>query len=461
MSVSTPHPDYQAFSIDWRTMRDAIEGADAVRARGTEYLPMPSGFKAQPDQGLAMYKAYGTRAQFPDLLNPAIGAMVGVIHQSEFQITLPDSMDWLWEEATQDGMSLEAFHRRITRELLEVGRYGLLVEAPAEGGDPYLAGYTAEAIINWSPERDMFVLDESGRVRDGFAWKDEKRFRALLLEDGRYVQREYVGAEIETGRDVTPTARGARALPDIPFVVMSARDVTVEPERPPLIGVARAALAIYRLDADYRHQLYMSGQETLVIVNGDAPEAVGAGVVLAMQGGEGVTPDAFYVGPSGTGIDAHRTAIEDDRIAAGKAGAQLFDDTQRTQESGDARKLRFSAETASLISIAQASAAGLEKALRFMAQMVGANENDVVVKPPANLLTTPMSPQDIAAITQAWKDGVLSYETIYSVLQRGQVASIERDAEQELALIDDEGARLEAEMEAAMPPARNPAMPVT
>jgi hypothetical protein len=33
----------------------------------------------------------------------------------------------------------------------------------------------------------------------------------------------------------------------------------------PLIGVAQAALAGYRLDADYRHQLYMSGQETFVI----------------------------------------------------------------------------------------------------------------------------------------------------------------------------------------------------
>lgn len=260
--VSRPHPDYAAFAADWQVMRDAIEGADAVRKRGTDYLPMPSGFKAQTDGGRAMYAAYQTRAQFPDLLTPAIGAMVGVIHQSEFQISIPDSMDWLWESATRDGMSLEAFHRRLTRELLEVGRYGLLVEAPEGGGDPYLAGYTAEAIINWSPERDMFVLDESGRVRDGFSWKDEKRFRALLLENGRYVQQTYTGDNADRGEDVNPTARGNKDLDEIPFVVMSARDVMVEPERPPLIGVARSALAIYRLDADYRHQLFNSGQET-------------------------------------------------------------------------------------------------------------------------------------------------------------------------------------------------------
>ena len=270
----------------------------------------------------------------------------------------------------------------------------------------------------------------------------------------------YTGDNADRGEDVNPTARGAKALTEIPFVVMSARDVVVEPERPPLIGVARAALAIYRLDADYRHQLFNSGQETLVIVNGEAPEAVGSGAVIVMNGPEGVKPDAFYVGPSGTGIEAHKQAIEDDRTAAGKAGAQLVDDTQRTQESGEARKLRFGAETASLISIAQASASGLEKALRFVARMTGANENDVVVKPPANLLTTPMSPQEIAAISQAWKDGLLSYETVYGVLQRGQVASIERDAEQELALIDDESARLNADLEAGMLPPVPPATPV-
>jgi hypothetical protein len=453
MAISTPHPDYALYADQWEMMRDTIEGAGAVKGRGEVYLPMPSGFGAQPDKGTKMYTAYGTRAQFPEIVSPAIGAMVGIIHQSEFQITMPDSMEWLWENATRDGMALEAFHRRITRELLSTGRYGVLVEAPEGGGDPYLAGYAAESIINWSKERDMFVLDESGRVRDGFDWKEQKRFRALLLEDGRYLQRVYTGEDMEQGADVAPAGRGNRALTEIPFVVMSARDVTVEPERPPMIGVARAALAIYRLDADYRHQLYMSGQETLVVINGDAPEAVGAGVVLVMKGDENTRPDAKYVGPSGKGIDAHKVAIEGDREAAAAAGARLFSTESQAQESGEARKLRFGAETANLVSIAQASAAGLEKALRYVAEMAGANPDEVVVKPPANLLTTPMDAQAMSAFIAAWKDGAISYTTLYEALQKGQAASIERDAEDELKLIDDEGVRLADEMEAALLPA--------
>lgn len=94
---------------------------------------------------------------------------------------------------------------------------------------------------------------------------------------------------------------------------------------------------MYRLDADYRHQLYMSGQETLVIINGDAPSALGAGVVLTLFASkDDHMPDAKYVGPTGTGIDAHRVAIEDERGNAATVGARLFDSEKKSAESGDA-----------------------------------------------------------------------------------------------------------------------------
>lgn len=450
MPIDSAHPDYGDCADEWQIMRDTIAGARAVKDRGEVYLPMPSGFAAQPDKGTAMYAAYGTRAQFPELLSPAIGGMVGIIHQSEFQIAMPDSMEAIWERATRDGMSLEAFHRRVTRELLETGRYGILAEAPEQGGMPYLAGYAAESIINWSAERDMFVLDESGKVRDGFEWKDQKKFRALLLVDGRYVQQVEIAGNM--GAEVQPQALGDRSLTEIPFVVIGARDVAVDPEKPPLIGSARRYLAAYRLDADYRHQLFNTGQETFVIINGDAPEAVGAGVVLVLKGDEQNKPDAKYVGPTGTGIAAHKIAIEDDLNAAAEAGARLFDGQDQAQESGEARKLRFGAETANLTSIAQASASGLEKALRYCAQMIGADPEEVVVKPPQNLLSSKMGAQDLAAVVAAWKEGAISYTTLYENLTRGQVASVERDAEAELALLDEEAVRAEDEMTAALLP---------
>ncbi len=447
MAVTSKHPDYADRMNEWADMRHAARGETAVKREGEAYLPMPSGFRAQPDSGRAMYAAYQKRAQFPDILAPTIRGMLGVIHRTEAQIEMPDALLGIWERATRDGLTLEGFHRRVTAELLTTGRYGILVDAPMDGAElPFFAGYAAEAIINWAPDRDFYVLDESGKVRDGFEWRDARRHRVLELVDGMYTVRVYDG-EQEGGEEIQPRVRGGGALDEIPFVVVGPQDVSAEPEEPPLLGVASSSLALYRLDADYRHQLYMSGQETLVIINGEAPPAVGAGVVLVLDGGDGRQPDAKYVGPAGTGISAHRTAILDERENAVAAGARIFDHSKKAAESGEALRLRYAAQTATLTSIAQASAAGLEKALRHAAIMIGADPQEAVVKPNLDHLAGGLTPTDAEALVRVWQSGAVSYQTLYERLQRGEVASPERDHEEEFALIDAE--RFGAEVDPA------------
>lgn len=459
-AVSTKHPDYLAREDEWRLMRDAAWGETAVKDGGQRYLPMPSGFKAQNDGGQGLYAAYQTRAQFPEIVSPAVQSMVGVIHQAETKIDLPDSMIALWEKATADGLPLEAFHRRITAELLQTGRYGVHVDAASTGATPWLAGYQAESLINWADDRTMFVLDESGLVRDGFEWTERQQYLALLLEDGRYVGRRYDGAgNVIDGQEAEPTTAKRETLDEIPFVVIGPRDLSLKPETPPLIAIARAATAMYQLSADYRWQLFMTGQETLFVINGDAPEAVGAGVVVTLKGGSDQRPpDAKYVGPSGTGISAHRQAILDEAQNAANAGARLFNSGMKSAESGDALRIRFSAETASLISVAHASCAGLEKALRYAGRMIGladAEIETIIVKPPATLADREMTPERMAAIMGLWEKALISYETAYENLQAGGVANADRTWEDERALIDKEDAGLDDEQDALPPdPAR-------
>ncbi len=432
--VSTKHPEYtDARRAEWRLMRDAVDGESAIKAAGETYLTKPNGFTSQSDQGKAAYEAYKSRAQFPELLAPSLAAMVGAIHEKEIQIEMPDGLAFLNERATADGLSLEAFHRRITRNLLLLGRYAVLADAPSGGGDPFLAGYAAPAVINW--DQDFFVLDECHMARNGFAWEKVDQYRVLGLNDGRYVQIVHRDGGEE---DVTPTIRGGAALDRVPFAVANAKDLASDIETPPLIGVARAALAIYQLTADYRYQLFMSGQETLVAINGEAPDAIGAGVVHQMMGSEGVEPDLKYVSPTCAGIDAHKNAMQDNREAAAMAGARLLHQESRAQESGEARRLRNKSETATLLSVAQASCALLETSLRNAAAMIGLPEDEIVVTPPADLLDNTMSPADALALMQVWQSGGVSYQTYYENLQRGGIASAERDHEEETSLIDGE-----------------------
>jgi hypothetical protein len=204
-----------------------------------------------------------------------------------------------------------------------------------------------------------------------------------------------------------------------------------------LIGVARAALAHYQLNADYRMALYMAYQDTLFIYNAEtAPTAVGAGVVVALTSAEvGKDVRAEYLAPSGNAIQAHERAMDREQQAAVKSGAQMFDNTPRGQESGEARRLRFSAETATLATIAGSSAAILERALRNAAIMAGADPLAVVVSPPQNMLEGRLDGSDVTALVSAWEKGAFGYQTLYENLQRGRIASPERTAEDEEALI--------------------------
>ena len=434
MAVSTRHPEMDARRLsDFRTMRDTMVGAQQVKAAGTLYLPKPSGFASHGDGGDSAYEAYKKRADFEELVAPTVAEMVGIVHAKETQIELPDAMAPIWENADGDGLTLEAFHRRITRNLLWLGRYGILTDAPAGGGMPFMAGYCAETIINW--DSDFYVLDESEMRRDGFQWSHVERYRVLRLDGPAYVAEVHEGGSVT---DVTPRRMGGGTLDVVPFVVGNARDLVPHLDTPPLIGVGNAAIAIYQLSADYRHQLFMSGQETLVAINGPAPQYVGAGVVHEMNegGDQGNQPDLKYVGPSAKGIEAHKVAMEQQRRAAARAGAKLFDESEHSQESGDARRLRFAAETASIMSVALVSAGLLERGLRNVAVMMGQNPDAVVVTPPSDLMDNTMQADALERLFNVYDRGGMSWQTYYEAAQKGGIMSPERDADAEFSLID-------------------------
>lgn len=442
--VDTRHPDYQSHVDEWNLMRSAIRGTTAIKEEGVTYLPMPQGFSNQTDKGVSIYNAYKSRAQFPEITSPTVLGMLGVIHRVEAKIEMPSAMEPLWERATKDGLPLEAFHRMITHELLSTGRYGILVDAAsaAEGGSdiPWMVGYTTETIINWSTDSDFFVLDENHLKRDGFAWVDTNQWRVLELKEKVYTVTVYDDSGPMQDQIATPNAIGGKVLEEIPFVMIGTLHLKPEVQDPPLLGVARAAVSIYQLSADYRFQLFMSGQETLFCYNMEAPAAVGAGVIVSVEGinKDMHMPSAEYVGPSCAGIDAHKQAMDDEKATAAEAGARMFHSSAPNQESGDARKIRYAAETATLTSIAQTSAQGLERALKHIAIMMGLNPDDVVVTPNLDFIESTLNPTEAAKLVELWQGGAISYETLYENLQKGSIASVERDAEDELKLIDDE-----------------------
>ena len=465
MALESLHPSYAERLPDWEETRDLYKGERHVKSKGEKYLPATKSMKldgmgntgGRPNLGQEVYDAYRLRAVLPDYFKDAVEHYIGMLHKKPPTIELPAAMEPLREAATMFGEPLEVLLRRINEEQLVTGRLGLLLDLPKNPDPanplPYIALYIAEAGRNWDDgqieqgeaDLNLVVLDESGYRRKTFDWVVVTKYRVLDLfkpgdtEDAREradpVYRS--GAfEVEGGGNPeynetemqTPMIRG-RTLDEIPFVFVNSKDITNAPDEPPLMGLVRLALAIYRGEADYRQTLFMMGQETLVIIGDQkksaqdlnevagadgAPLRTGSGSVIEMESGQG--NDVKYVGISGEGLSEQRSSLENDRRRADAKSGSLATESASTQESGKAKQTRLGAQTATLKQVALTGAAGLEWLLKCAARWMGADESQVKVTPNLEFGEITLVPKDIVdAMTARSMGAPLSIESVHKL----------------------------------------------
>lgn len=442
MSAKSAHPYYTKMLEKWRLGRHSYDGEDAIKAAGKQYLAPTSGQWAdgagQPDSlGERAYEAYKMRAVYPDIFKEAVEAAIGIMHREPPNIELPAGMKDMLEDATLLGESLEMVLRKVNAQQLISGRLGLLgdIRKDGETARPVIAMYKELAIRNWDDtsisdddvDVRMVVLDESGYEMDAsFTWALKEKYRVLGLvsEDGKIGRNGSYGSTLLTeSQDIVgiqlekPNFMG-NTLDEIPFVFVNGKDLSPTPDNPPLHGLANLCLTIYRGEADYRQNLFMQGQDTLVRIgaNSDTEEVVrtGAGARIDVPLGG----DAKYIGVSSNGLPEQRTALENDYSRAIQKSGQLLDATSRSKESGDALRIRVAAQTATLPQLAKTGAAALERVLRSLAKWSGYNPDQVKVAPNLNFTEADLNGKTLVEIMQAKGLGApFSEESIHNWMQ--------------------------------------------
>lgn len=477
MPIDSTHPQYGAMLSAWEQLSDCYAGEDTVKSKGTTYLPATSGMRADgmdstTAPGYLAYQAYKTRAVFPDLINEAVEAMVGILNRKPPTIELPKKLEPLRDKATLHGESLETLLRKINEAQFIHGRFGLLAEVPNDmpvnEALPYIVPYTAISIRNWDDgsfkankrKLELVVLDESGYDRNtDLEWELKYRYRVLITstalatlganEQGDVALGTYMAGSLEKGDSITPDkfiapSIGGKTMDEIPFTFINTNDLVASPDKPPLLGLSNLSLTIYRGEADYRQTLFMQGQETLVIIGASPEEGeesgrrVGAGAFLDLPAGG----DAKYVGVSSAGLAEQRQALENDKKEAMEKGARLLDFSDASQQSGDALRIRVASKTATLTSIAQTAAEGLQDILRKIAVWVGADPMEVKVTPNMSFTDEEMTGQEAVQWMQAKALGApISKKSIHEMFQARKATS--KTFEEEIDEIDEEGPLLE------------------
>lgn len=495
MGVDSKHPLFEQFQDYWLELRDAAQGERVVKEKGFKYLPPTAGMVADgamtstASDGFIAYDAYRKRAHYPDVIDEAVEAMLGIMHSKPPTIELPAVMEPMRESATFRNESLDMLLRRINEEQLTTGRLGLLgdvIDVGKRKGQPYISLYIAEHIVNWDEgqrTRDVDADGETDGTGDGddghievvetqslnfvslnesgferlvdFEWEEVQKYKILVLGDP--LENEAQGADGATYRvgDFRDNALtfsedrleepeiNANKASEIPFTFINTKDVASEPDEPPLMGLSSLAMVIYRGEADYRQALFMQGQDTLVVIGSDDPNKkwrVGAGASINITNPAG---DAKFIGVDSQGLTEMRSALENDyRRAAQKAG-QMLEATSREAESGEALRIRVSARTATLNQIALTGAFGLEQVLRKIARWMGADPEQVTVTPNLDFVDDELAGRTLVEYLTAKSIGApWSLESIHELMQeRGltkktweeEMKSIEAESDLEFA----------------------------
>lgn len=474
--LANAHPLYTAMREMWELGQDSFEGEAAIKDKTTTYLPATSGMyndgfgKDSNSQGQKSYEAYLVRSYYPDIYAEAVESAVGVMHRKPAVIELPPRMESLLDVATNDGEDLQLLLRRINAMQLTEGRLGLLGTIEEKDGKaiPKVIVHNALSVFNWddtlnedaSQNLRFIQINESDyKLSKDFTWewKNKVRVLAIMNPEGQIVNFDSEGqleagqygyailddnnAEIKSATFEAISYKG-KTLENIPFTFINSKDLSCNPDKPPLDGLARLALAIYRGEADYRQNLFMQGQDTLVRIGfvGDTDEdgneiRTGAGAAIDVP----ANGDAKYIGVDGSGLSEQREALKSDYEKAEKKTAKLM--ASGGNESGEALKVRVAAQTATLPQIAETGAAGLEKVLRDLAVWMGEDPNKVVVKPNLEFAGTSGDGQTLTQIIAAKVQGApISEESIHAWM--AEQGFTNKTYEEEMTLIQGEEPRV-------------------
>ena len=449
LKPDTQHSEYSDALDRWQKCRDCIAGEDAVHKSGEKYLPKLSG------QDTSEYAAYVKRTPFYNATARTIDGLVGMLFRKEPIVTAPAAMDAMLADMTLTDCGFNELSEIVAREVIGVGRVGLLVEYPqvfngpmtmaqaaAQNHRPYVTTYKAESILNWRAERInnamqivMLALSETVTVwKNEFESEQKPQVRALLLEEGRYIQRVYQKDDkaewFQVGGDITPLMNG-RPLTSIPFVIFGPAHNDAVVQKAPVYDLVTLNLSHYRTTADLEHGAHFTGLPTAV-VTGYSP---GAGEKLAIGSATAwVFPaadaKAEYLEFTGQGLEALEKRLQVKEAGMAAIGARMLAPEKKSAEAEGTVQLRHAGEGAVLGTIGDNIEHGFDRVLTIMAEWAGIS-GTVETDFNDDFVDTVMTAQDVLALVQAWQAGALSFDTLFWNLKQGELVESETTVEQE------------------------------
>ncbi|MGE0470730.1 MAG: DUF4055 domain-containing protein [Nitrospira sp.] len=430
MPVDSTHSEYLVSTRQWQRCRDAIAGSDAIKDGGVRYLPYLS------EQTSEEYNAYKSRALWYGASARTLQGLMGAVMRKDPVFTVPEALEPLLADVSLNGSPATTFAKKILGEVLQVGRVGVLVDLPTETDStprPYWSIYTAESIINWRTRMIdgvetlvLVVLKErkvSPKPTDFYVEDETQICRVLKIDDEGYYAVELHSLQgNEAPEIIHPTLRGKR-LTYIPFCFFGPTTITPAIEKPPLLDLVDVNLSHYRSSADLEHGRHFCGLPTPWVAGFPADKELRIGSSIAWVASD-AGAQAGMLEFTGQGLGALEKALETKEQLMAVLGARLLEESKKAVEASDTLEMRYSGEQSVLRSVAMTIGNGLSRVLEWSALWMDVRPEEAktaVANMNTDFIDAQMSFDQLESLVRSWQAGAMTYQTMYSLMERGEI----------------------------------------
>ena len=446
------HPQFLYNLTDYIKIRDCFKGERAIKEGAEAYLPRLTG------QNNEDYDNYLRRALFFPITGKTATTMVGLATTKPPKCTYPDIMASYFTDTSGKNQFTELYVTVFT-EVTLMGRYGILIDAPENGGDPIFAPYIAENIVRWEtdsatglPTNIMFrEYTYEDDPSEKFAIKLVLRYRQCFIDtDGIYKVQLYDDELNASGPLLTPAFTGT-TIDFVPYIPFGASGIHMEPDRPPMLDISTINLSHYLSSADLEWGRHITGLPTPVV------SGVDVGTKLAIGGTSAwILPTAeakaYYMEFLGQGLQSLEKAMTEKVGLMASVSARLVDNSTRGSEAAETVRLRYMSESASLVHIINSVEQGMTLLYNMLAKLMKAG-SAVEVLFSREIIGLGITFKDLNILFEAYFKGGISKETLVFNLRRLEALDPHRTDADELAAIREPDPVLDPNK----PPAAKPA----
>ena len=284
---SVTNPEYGDHVDQWELVEDAVAGSWKVKKEKTKYLPLPNPLENRSDYDNPRYDQYIMRAVFFNVCYKTLMGLVGIVFRKAPVVTVPDSIDYVIDNADGSGISLKQQSQYVLSEVVKKGRCAMMVDYPTIDGQTSRADvdrgiratiktYAAEFVIDWEEEEtqtgtrlNYVKIREIESVLDVVSGERELviSYIVLRLIDGVYSIERYDEYGATRNDRTEPRLANGQTLNYIPLVFCGSENNAPNVDQALLYDLAVLNIAHYNNSADAEESSFIAGQPTLAVTS--------------------------------------------------------------------------------------------------------------------------------------------------------------------------------------------------